>query len=396
MQKKGKQLLLYALLIQRHKLAHTNIFIWKTYTKNYDAKKYRKTAETDFIIKDQILLYYNGRDKKVIIPNNVTIININAFAGSKLVKIITSNSVAVIRSGAFYSCDHLSSITISGSVTTIEDTAFYHCPSLKEIIVKPENKKYKTIDGILYEQTTTGLKLKLCPAGKRKRVYILPKNTTAIGSAAFFGCKNITSITIPYGITKLEDRVFSGCCRLKSISIPNSVTSIGDWTFLDCRRLKIILIPNSVTSIGTAAFSDCKGLQHLTIPDSVTTLGDWLCINCTRLIDITIPYHVTSTILPNMFDSCFSLKKIMVKPGSKYYISKDGVLFRKTPAGWNLIYYPMNKKQASYTIPDNVISIGNHAFMNCRYLTTVIMPNHTISIDRHAFSYCRKHKIKIH
>ena len=46
----------------------------------------------------------------------------------------------------------------------------------------------------------------------------------------------------------------------ESITFENSkysVTSIGDYAFWGCRSLTSVTIPNSVTSIGESAFEDC-------------------------------------------------------------------------------------------------------------------------------------------
>ena len=54
---------------------------------------------------------------------------------------------------------------------------------------------------------------------------------TSIGNNAFFGCGDLTSVTIPGGVTSIGDGAFSGCSGLTSVTIPDSVTSIGNWAF---------------------------------------------------------------------------------------------------------------------------------------------------------------------
>ena len=78
---------------------------------------------------------------------------------------------------------------------------------------------------------------------------------TSIGGDAFFGCRGLTSITIPNSVTSIGSYAFQYCSGLTSITIPNSVTSIGDKAFYGCSGLTSITIPNSVTSIGSDAFS---------------------------------------------------------------------------------------------------------------------------------------------
>ena len=64
-------------------------------------------------------------------------------------------------------------------------------------------------------------------------------SVTSIGTGAFNGCSNLTSITIPVGVKSIGDCAFYNCRSLTSITIPDSVTSIGDRAFRGCRDLTI-------------------------------------------------------------------------------------------------------------------------------------------------------------
>ena len=83
---------------------------------------------------------------------------------------------------------------------------------------------------------------------------------TAIDHAAFLGCTDLTSVTIPETVTTIGNTVFSGCTSLASISIPNSVTSIGVYAFENCTALKEVELGSGLQSIGTYAFHGCTAL----------------------------------------------------------------------------------------------------------------------------------------
>ena len=57
---------------------------------------------------------------------------------------------------------------------------------------------------------------------------------TGIGANAFYGCRNMTSISIPNSITSIGDNAFERCSGLTTITIPASVTTIGDYVFQGC------------------------------------------------------------------------------------------------------------------------------------------------------------------
>ncbi|MFR2342867.1 MAG: leucine-rich repeat protein, partial [Ruminococcus sp.] len=83
--------------------------------------------------------------------------------------------------------------------------------------------------------------------------------------SAFFGCSNLTSMTISNNITIIKSSTFLNCSSLTSITIPDSVTSIGDFAFYKCSSLASITIPDSVTSIGDDAFSNCESLTAISL-----------------------------------------------------------------------------------------------------------------------------------
>ena len=189
------------------------------------------------------------------------------------------------------------------------------------------------------------------------------------GTIIITDCKESASgaITIPSEIdgkpvTSIGYNAFSFCTGLTSITIPNSVTSIGTYAFYGCSGLTSITIPNSVTSIGDLAFHGCSGLTSITLGNSVTSIGGWA------------------------FNGCTGLTSINVASGNNYYSSNNGVLFNKKKTA--LIRYPEGKSQTSYTIPNSVTSIGDHAFDGCTGLRSITISNSVTSIEDDVFARC--------
>lgn len=98
----------------------------------------------------------------------------------------------------------------------------------------PDALAATTDDGWDYEITDSGVTI-TCYTGTATEVEI-PEEIegypmTKIGASAFWGCKNLTSITIPDSVTSIEDKAFYWCSNLTSVTIGNGVTSIGGLRF---------------------------------------------------------------------------------------------------------------------------------------------------------------------
>lgn len=159
-------------------------------------------------------------------------------------------------------------------------------------------------------------------------------NQTSIDGDTFFGCSELTSVTIPDGVTSIGDGAFINCSSLTSVTIPNSVEIIGDDSFRDCSSLASVTIPNSVTSIGESAFRYCSSLTSVTIGNSVIEIGDGAFRQCSNLTSITCNATTAPTISNNTFQEVNTNGTLTVPVGStgyndwmgtgNYYLGKYG------------------------------------------------------------------------
>ena len=240
-------------------------------------------------------------------------------------------------------------------------------------------------------------------------------SVTSIGSAAFYSCRSLTSVTISSSVTSIGNDAFNYCMVLPSVTIPRSVTNIGEEAFSHCDELTFIsveagntvydsrdncnaiinttsnklvagckntVIPNTVISIGDKAFDGCSGLISIDIPSSVTSIDNYAFYQCNGLLSVTIPSSVTY-IGGAVFYGCSSLTSITVAAGNTVYDSRDNCNAIIETATNTLITGCQNT-----VIPSNITRIEGSSFSDCIGLTSINIPSSVTDIGGGAFFGC--------
>lgn len=223
---------------------------------------------------------------------------------------INGTPVTTIGNAAFRDSS-VTSVTIPANVTEIGSNAFAGCTNLTSVNYEGDWSNLTIQSGNPAVQDAANAPL-------FDFEFIPPDNTAVIvtnykynGAAA--------DVTIPSRyqgkpVTTIGHAAFFNSA-VTSVTIPDSVTSISDEAFINCPKLTNISIPNSVTYIGFSAFSSCTSLKSITLPSSLSFISGALFLGCSQLTTIHIPVSVTS-IGNNAFADCPSLMTVTY-PGSK-------------------------------------------------------------------------------
>ena len=189
------------------------------------------------------------------------------YIDNHLIKALTSiEGDYVVREGtrtisdkAFYNCGKLISFTIPESVTNIGLSVLEKCAKLECLYWNAINvADFSTISKMLYSAGVDGSGVKVIFGDKVESIpeyafYVNDYNSWSLIKEVTFG-KNVKSI----GASS-----FWGCKGLTSITIPDSVNTIGSYAFGSCTSVKALTIGKGVKRIDFNAFSNCIGLEKI-------------------------------------------------------------------------------------------------------------------------------------
>lgn len=311
-------------------------------------------------------------DTELIIPSVIDgywVAEIRAYLNSDVVSVEFLEGINTLYWELFYECYNLKTVIIPASTQNIPASAFDNCASLESITVAPENKRYVSMNGVVYDKESGNVLV------VPNHVYgdiVLPDFVHELPS--FWGKTEITSIVIPEGITYIGTNAFSGCTSLEKVTIPSSVTSIElgyGGAFNDCTNLSAFVVnegnknyyshsgilynkadntiawipeniggkltfPSGTSEIAAAAFRFRAKITNVVFDGEISKIGCYAFDSCTALTTVTISEKVTF-IDDSAFADCSALCDI-------YFLG--------TVEQWNAIekYYNWDSGTGNYTV----------------------------------------------
>ena len=366
---------------------------------------------------------------EITLPKNMKVLPYWTFDGcSALQEIKLPAKLLEIGNEAFRSCTALTSISVPKEVKWIATNAFDDCIALTDAHFDgPERIPEK------FMQNTASL-----------TTLSFGKGVKVIGSGAFENCEKLTRVTLPDGIERIEGSAFRSCQSLRANIYKNGYylgSKHNPYLFL-ITPIQLVTddyeIHKRAKIIGDFAFRKCTGFTSLTLPDGIRTveghllaeeapfllneyngglylgtednpyhyfymvkdknatsislhpdtviIGPRALYMCKHITEVNISAGVTSIKSGAFLNTSYApLENINVDPKNRHYSSVDGVLYSKDKTV--LISYPYGRQLGTFTVPDGVKTIDYRSFINCRYLTEVILPKGVTEIEAEAFSW---------
>lgn len=266
------------------------------------------------------------------------------------------------------------------------------------------------------------------------------KNLKSIGTEAFAGCSQLTSIVIPEQVGEIGASLFAGCAALEKVEVVSENTTFDSRN--GCNAIvrktdnclvagcKTTVIPVDVAALGEGAFMELP-LTAVSIPKSVASYGKKVFYGCDDIETVMVGAKTPAALTSDVF-TCTSRATLIVPTGSlaayekanvwKNFLKRIEISSSTLPiqfadsqvkelcvANWD----QDGDKELSYAeaaaVTDlgevfknntniqsfdelqyftGLTTIGDQAFYHCSQLTSVVLPETVTAIGASAFQYC--------
>ncbi len=366
----------------------------------------------------------------------------------------TERKVVKIDKNAFKNCDALTGVSIFMNMERIESSAFAGCSALTAVDVycyPPAMASSDVFDNDTYSNATLYVNFYAIDDFKSADYWRLFNTIKSMDEPDFvvdgiyYAKWNVTTVAVIHGPEKgcysghviippvvlwegnfynvkcIESGTFYGCPDVTDVTIPTSVQSFGSYCFAGT-GITSTLHPDYAMGIAEGAYKDCTQLKTIKINANMVEVEKYAFAGCTA-VETVICKAVTPPLIESDYN-CFSEETYnnatLYVPGASYNDYKvasgwrrfanivgilhdfevDGVYYAITDANTVAVTARDNRynsysgsieipSMVTYNGTDYVVaSIAQYAFYNCTGLTSVTIPMSVTEIGNYAFLGC--------
>lgn len=194
---------------------------------------------------------------------------------------------------------------------------------------------------------------------------------TTIDTKAFYGCAELTDITIPATVTKIEGEAFTGCAAIKTITCEGTMPPDGANFEREVYDNAVLFVPFGSVDNYKDKYP-WRRFENITEPVAIDEQGVWYKILSTE--------DKTCTVVAanEKYAGDIVIPETVTYKGEEYAVTGiDNYAFRACA------------ELRSVVIGNNVISIGDRAFSDDDLLTSVTFGENVETIGQNVFSWCQ-------
>ena len=313
---------------------------------------------------------------------------------------------------AFSNMPNLETVKISKNLATLSGSEFVGLPKLSEIYFAGTSQEFRAKNHIIgvpqvlsiscsdqdiydseeffsltFTDSSTGLYKSTDIPNKTSIKSVVINGVTTLASQAFYGCENLTEITIPASVTSVGNNCFWGCSSLSQVIIENvsSTKTFGDYAFYGCSNLKKVVVDN---------LEDFKEMVFTSYVSSPLSCGADLYVGSEKITSVT--YDADDTIVKFAFCGCNSLEEVTINaaiteiPENAFYACEN-----LSQVNWHNNITKIGRSAfngclvlENITLPSALTEIGEYAFFDCQAITQIEIPAGVSSLGEYAFMRC--------
>lgn len=305
-----------------------------------------------------------GAGKNIRIPNEINAIQVKGIGQyafdneEKIKKVVIDDGIEYIYDYAFANCENLEEVVLPNSIKYIGEDAFIGCDKLK--FYTYENGDYL---GNRKNRYVAYVKVN----NLDNKNIILHDETRTIVSSALKEMEVINEITISKYIKEIDINLFNNS-KVSKINVSEEnryyTSVLGNLYSKDQSKL--------------IRYANGKSEASFVVPDSVQYIESLAFANATSLENVRI-YSKVKEIGKDAFIKCKNLN--YNRYGNALYLGNVDNPYQS-------LIKPIHNSIVEFEVHPNTHLIANSAFVDCYYLTKIVVPNNVKYIGLHAFTNC--------
>ncbi|MBQ7690858.1 MAG: leucine-rich repeat protein [Muribaculaceae bacterium] len=325
----------------------------------------------------------------ITIPASVKAIGVGAFEQCPNLKSINiQGSDTQVGDRAFMGCEQVTSLSLPTGLKTLGQYAFFDLMSLTTVRL-PEGMESTGIQSfgncglttIHFPSTLRTIADRTFSTCESLKTVNLPESLDTIGYAAFINC-DLTAIDLK-NVRYVGGQALSNNYNLTTITGGEQLDFMGNAMFYGCRSLSSVTLPSSVRVMEGTTFYLCSGLQSLTLSAGVEEIGPGITVGTTSLNAIQIDPANTHYAVQDGWLYGSDLKRLVAIPGAATSVLTipTGVTSIGSQAGRRLAITELVTQAGLKTLE-------SAAFMQCGSLQKVVLSNTVEMLESNAFASC--------